>query len=163
MWGCGDCKVIKCSWYLLSYKFIKGEARLRCRRELPQYEMVIPQPNAPDQVIDLVDVGEAKKTLGVFTAPLSDLKRLPIKDKRTAQLKYMVEKGEKWGSRVASSKLSEADRWLSFNQSTKPSMSYGIVPLMDSPQRVIKAFNAMYFKILSSLGVNQHITRGWRT
>lgn len=34
---------------------------------------------------------------------------------------------------------------------------------MDSPQTVIKSFNALYFKLLSSLGVNKYITKGWRT
>lgn len=85
--------------------------------------MVIPQLNAPDQQIEPVEVADPKKTLGVFTAPLSDPKQLPKSDKWTAQLKYMVEKGERWGQRVATSKLTEADRWFSFFQSTKPSIS----------------------------------------
>eukprot|EP00956_Cyclotella_meneghiniana_P019225 scaffold32771_cov65-Cyclotella_meneghiniana.AAC.2 len=47
----------------------------------------------------------------------------------------MIGKGEKWNAKVRSSKLTTRDIWFSFFQSTKPSMSYGIVPVMDPPER----------------------------
>ena len=41
-------------------------------------------------------------------------------------------------------------------------MSFGIVPVMDPPQIVEDAFQALYFKCLPTLGVNRNITLGWR-
>eukprot|EP00956_Cyclotella_meneghiniana_P019224 scaffold32771_cov65-Cyclotella_meneghiniana.AAC.1 len=38
----GNLRDIKCSCYLLMYKFVKGEAKLRRMREMPEYEFVIP-------------------------------------------------------------------------------------------------------------------------
>ena len=68
----GMLKESKYFWYLLSYKFIRGEAKLRRLRELPHYELVIPQHSRVDAVIKLLDAGNAAETLGVFTSPLSE-------------------------------------------------------------------------------------------
>jgi hypothetical protein len=85
------------------------------------------------------------KTLGVFTAPLSMPKPKSHPDRRSEQLAYMVGKGEKWRIKVSSTKLTTRDIWFCFFQSTKPSMSYGIVPVMDPPEVMEDAFQDLYF------------------
>ena len=89
----GMLKESKCFWYLLSYKFVHGEAKLRRLRELPHYELVIPQHSGVDAVIKLLDVGHAAETLGVFTSPLSDPNPARIHFRRTQQLQKLVDKG----------------------------------------------------------------------
>jgi hypothetical protein len=130
----GNLRDIKCSCYLLMYKFVKGEAKLRRMREMPQYEFMIPVFGDEDKPIEQIEVDTAMKTLGVFTAPLSTPKPKSAPDRRSEHLKYMIGKGEKWNAKVRSSELTTRDIWFSFFQSTKPSMSYGIVPVMDPPE-----------------------------
>lgn len=74
----------------------------------------------------------------------------------------MVGKGEKWHSKVRSSKLTTHDIWYSFFQSAKPSLGFSIVLVMDPPEIVKDAFQNLYFTCLPTLGVNQNITKGWR-
>lgn len=93
------------------------------------------------------------RSLGVSNAPLSTPKPKSTPDCRSEQLKYMVGKGKKWCAKVRSSKLI---------QSTKPSMNFGIVPVMNPPQVVENAFQDLYFMCLPTLGVNRNITTGWR-
>jgi hypothetical protein len=42
MADCGNLRDIKCSYYLLIYKFVQGEAKLRRMHVMPSYEFVIP-------------------------------------------------------------------------------------------------------------------------
>jgi hypothetical protein len=158
----GSLRDIKCSCYILMYKFVNGEARLKKMREMQDFEFVIPVFGDVDQPIEQIEVDTALKTLGVFTAPLSAPKPKSHPDRRSEQLAYMVGKGEKWHVKVSSSKLTTRDIWFSFFQSTKPSMSYGIVPVMDPPEVVEEAFQDLYFKCLPTFGVNRNITKGWR-
>jgi hypothetical protein len=153
----------KCFWYLLSYKFVRGEARLRRLSELKHVvDMYIPQHDGTKKAIELVDVTEARETLGVFTSPDSTPKPKSAKDRRSRHLQKMVGKGEEWCRKVTDSSLPTRDIWRSFSTQAKPSFQYGNVVLMDSPTVVRDAFNALYFKCLPALGVNRCITRGWR-
>lgn len=158
----GDLKPAKCFWYMLSYKFVRGVAKLRTLGELPRYEMVVPQHDGTDAPIKLVDVKVAKKTLGVYTSPDSMPKPKSAKDRCTEQLKSMVEKGTTWQKRVAGSKLSCRDRWFSFFRQLKPSMIFGMESVMDPPEVVTGSFQALYFMTLPHLGVNRYITTEWR-
>eukprot|EP00956_Cyclotella_meneghiniana_P011946 scaffold16843_cov51-Cyclotella_meneghiniana.AAC.2 len=158
----GDLKPAKCFWYLLSYKFVNGVARLRRLSELPQYVMFVPQHDGTEQPIQLIDVKVAKQTLGVFTKYDSTPLPKTAKDRRTEHLKYMVDKRVTWQKRIAGSKLSTRDRWFSFSTQTKLSIQYGIEAIMDPPDVVTNAFQALYFMTLPHLGVNRYITLGWR-
>ena len=149
----GNLKHIKCYWYLLAFKFVRGEAKLKSLRELRQYQLCIPQPNAPDKVIKLKDVADESEVLGVFTAPAG---------KGEAQLRHMIEKGKKWSTNVSDSTLSPGDAWHSFSYQAIPSVSYGLVPLMAGPDRVEQEFMQWYYKCLGPLGVNRNIAKGWR-
>lgn len=158
----GDLKQAKSFWYLITFRFVRGIPAQRRLIQLPTFKLYIPQHNGTDVPIQLVDVKEAKKTLGVWTCPDSTPKPKSSKDRATKQLQSMVEKGTLWRKRVDGSRLSTRDRWFSFTRQIKPSMSYGLVPLMDPPDVVTNAFQAFYFMALPALGVNRYITLGWR-
>eukprot|EP00956_Cyclotella_meneghiniana_P041404 scaffold225702_cov129-Cyclotella_meneghiniana.AAC.1 len=130
--------------------------------ELPQYVMFVPQHDGTEQPIQLIDVRVAKQTLGVFTKPDSTPLPKTAKDRRTEHLKYMVDKGITWQKRIDGSKLFTRDRWFSFSTQTKLSIQYGIEAIMDPPDVVTNAFQALYFMTLPHLGVNRYITLGWR-
>jgi hypothetical protein len=80
----------KCFWYFMSYKFVRGVPTLRRKRELPGLVMVIPQHNGADVPIELLDVTDARKTLGVYTCPLSIPPPKSAPEQRSKQLQYMV-------------------------------------------------------------------------
>jgi hypothetical protein len=158
----GDLKQSKSFWYLIAWRFVRGVPKQRRLNDLPKFQLYIPQHDGPDVPIKLIDVRVAKKTLGVWTCPDSSPKPKSAKDRASLQLKSMVDKGNLWRKRVDGSKLSNRDRWFSFFTQTKPSMSYGLVPLMDPPEVVTDSFQALYFMTLPALGVNRYITLGWR-
>ena len=149
----GNLKAGKCYWYLLVYKFIRGEARLKTLRELRHHKLRIPQPHTDDVEIELKDVSEESEVLGVFTSPAG---------RGLAQLDKMISKGGKWSTKVSASTLSPGDAWHSFSGQAVPASSYGIVPLMAGPDLVEQGFMGGYYKCLSTLGVNKNTAKGWR-
>ena len=149
----GNLKDIKCYWYLLVYKFVRGEARLKTLRELRHHRLLIPQPNSDDVVITLKDVSDESEVLGVFTSPAG---------RGVAQLDKMITKGKKWSTKVSASNLTTGDAWHSFVGQAIPSTLYGLVPLMAGPDVVETEFMGWYYSCLSPLGVNRNIAKGWR-
>ena len=149
----GHLKDTKCYWYLLSYKFVRGVATLRSLREHSKYQLVIPQPLGEDVEIELRDPDVPSEVLGVYSCPSGIGKK---------QLSKMVDKGKKWAGKVRGSSLSPSDVWFSFSNQSVPSFSFGLCPLMSSPEEVEREFMAMYYQCLSPLGVNQCITKEWR-
>ena len=82
----GSLKPVKCYWYFMSFKYVKGRAILKSSRELSQFELKIPQPNADDVPIDLRDPTEAFEVLGVWSSPSGQDGR---------HLRHMMDKGRK--------------------------------------------------------------------
>ena len=158
----GDLKQVKSFWYLVAFKFVRGVPSQRRLTDLPKFKLYIPQHDGTDVPIQLVDVRVAMKTLGVYTCPDSTPKSRYTKNRASKQLQSMVEKGTVWRKRVDGSRLVKRDRWLSFLKQIKLSMSYGLVPVMDPPDVVTSSFQALYFMMLPTLGVNRYITLGWR-
>jgi hypothetical protein len=150
----GNLKPEKCYWCLLSYRFIRGEAKLKSLWEINQYHLRIPQPNSEEVVIQLKDPSKASEVLGVWSSPAGS---------GTAHLDHMIAKGRKWGNCVLNSPLQPAEVWQSFKTQALPSVKYGLIALMSTRQEVNDAFAAWYYSFLPALGVNRNITKEWRT
>ncbi len=68
----GSLKPAKCFWYMLGWKWIQGEARLKTLAELPQEPLQIPQPGGRMAPIALNPVDKPEKKLGVHVCPTGD-------------------------------------------------------------------------------------------
>jgi hypothetical protein len=149
----GNLNPAKCYWYLLQYKFDKGEASLISRRHLLDNHLTIPQPNGNEVEITLKDPAEPSKVLGVLVSPNGDGEPM---------LQYMVDKGYKWSKRVLNSKLQAKDAWFSFKTQAIMSVRYGLVPLMASRSSIEHTVSKWYYHCLPALGVNRSIGHEWR-
>jgi hypothetical protein len=116
--------------------------------------VIIPQPQGDDVEIELCGPGVSLEVLGVYSCPAGVGKK---------QLSKMVGKGKTWAGKVRRSTLPPSDVWFSFSNQSVPSFSFGLCPLMSTPQDVEHKFMAMYYQCLSPLGVNQCIAKEWRT
>ena len=150
----GNLNPAKCYWYLLHYKFDKGEASLTSRRHLLNNHLTIPQPDGSEVEITLKDPGEASEVLGVLVSPNGDGEPM---------LQHMVTKGYRWSRRVLKSKLHAKDAWFSFRTQAIMSVRYGIVPLMASRSSIDYTVSKWYYHCLPALGVNRTIGHEWRT
>jgi hypothetical protein len=65
----GYIKAAKCFWfwYMMAWKWVKGVPSLRSLRELPRYQLMIPQKSLPPVAIRMRDVTHCEETLGVFS------------------------------------------------------------------------------------------------
>lgn len=149
----GSLKPAKCYWYLMEYKFKEGTAYLSRTQDIRHISLNIPQPDTTDVTIELKDTTEATKVLGVMCCPNGD---------GTPMLNHMLGKGYKWSSRVLSSPLPPHDAWFSFHTQAIMSVRYGIIPLMAHRAQIDDALGRWYYHCLPALGVNRHITKGWR-
>ena len=149
----GNLNPTKCYWYLLQYKFDKGEASLTSRRHLLNNHLTIPQPDGSEVEITLKDPGEASEVLGVLVSPNGDGELM---------LQHMVNKGYKWSRRVLNSKLQAKDAWFSFRTQAIMSVRYGLVPLMASRSSMEHTVSKWYYHCLPALGVNRTIGHEWR-
>ena len=66
----GLLKPEKCFWYMLGWKWVRGEACLKSLTELLQEPLLIPQPNGIDAPISLNPVDEPGKKLRVYVCPM---------------------------------------------------------------------------------------------
>jgi hypothetical protein len=150
----GNLNPAKCYWYLLQYKFDKGEASLTSRHHLLNNHLTIPQPDGSEVEITLKDPGEASEVLGVLVSPNGDGEPM---------LQHMVTKGYKWSRRVLTSKLHAKDAWFSFRTQAIMSVRYGLIPLMASRSSIDYTISKWYYHCLPALGVNRTIGHEWRT
>jgi hypothetical protein len=128
----GNLKPEKCYYYVLSYVFPKGIARLRTQRELRLFPpLTIPQSPSPLVAIHLKDCSKASETLGMFTSPAGD---------GTAHLHKMLRRATTWSESIRSSTLPVRDRWHSLYTQLLPSIRYGLVPLMTPPAALETSF-----------------------
>jgi hypothetical protein len=75
----------------------------------------------------------------------------------------MLTKGRKWSTRVLNSPISPAEVWHCFKIQALPAVKYGLVALMASFREVDETCITWYYSFLPALGVNQNISREWRT
>ena len=114
----GILKDAKCSVYILDYKFVRGQARMKSLDDLPKpsqhisvggtlfpSHISIPQPVGPDAPIVTHDITAASKMLGVHFSPTGN---------SATHVEHMVQKGLDWVDCLLSRPLSWRDAWLSF-------------------------------------------------
>lgn len=69
---------------MMSYKFVKGVPCLKCKSELPQWDLLIPQPDGSLVPIEWKEVMLPTEMIGFWATPTRD---------RSEQVKAMVVKG----------------------------------------------------------------------
>jgi hypothetical protein len=149
----GNLKPEKCYYYIMSYRYDGGVARICTGRELRQYRnLTIPQHGGTVIDIALKDPKEATQTLGMFTSPMSD---------GYAHLAKMLSRCRHWEESIRSSMLPYRDRWHSLHTQLFPSSRYGLIPLMTPPAVLEEAFMDTYYRLLPLLNVNRNITSDW--
>lgn len=162
----GALKPSKCLVYIQSYKFVKGVPRMKRVNELPEpshhvtvdgkvhpSHITIPQPDGSSVPIPTFEVDAPSKMLGYWFSPAGDGKK---------HVGSLRKKGLDWVDNQATKPLPPCDAWLSFHMQLIPGMSWGLLAVTMSPQKLEDAIMSVYFKILPSLRVNRHITKGWR-
>lgn len=96
----GHLKPSKCFWYMLSWRWQRGEAILKKVSQLPSQPLLIPQPDGSTVPIPLKDVTHSEKKLGVWSSPSGDF-GVHIEEAR--------KKGALWAERMNSSRCPPRD------------------------------------------------------
>ncbi len=99
----GSLKPAKCFWYMLGWKWVKGEARLKAVEELPQQPLMIPQPGGQMAAISLHPVDKPEKKLGVYVCPTGDA---------TYHVDHLRKTGLEYASRLQARNPPPRDYWM---------------------------------------------------
>ena len=139
----GILKLEKCSLYLLSYKFVRGRARLKSLADLPLVQaevltkegervpahITVPQLDGTKAFIQTHEVTDASKMLGLHFAPCGNL---------TAHIEKMRQKGLEWADCLTAKPLPRRDAWFSFDHQLFMSMSWGLVAVLLPSEKLEK-------------------------
>ena len=117
------------------------------------YTLEVPTENGMEE-IDVLHPSEAKETLGVFMAPDGN---------STAQLKKWGDKVKKWVDRVSLGKLPAGFTWVSYTYQLWMSLRYSLGTIPADMEEIDDFLQDQNYKMLSFLGVNKKIRKGWRT
>ena len=146
----GALKSSKSGWYLIAYENIDGNW---VEREVP-YDLVVPLPEPEgDTIITRHDMSEAIKSLGVFTSPVAGHEQ---------HLEYICTRVNEWLIKVKNGHLPAALAWMSYTFQLWSGVRYGLGTLTNSLHHAIICLDGTDFKMLSFLGVNRNIRKGWR-
>jgi hypothetical protein len=89
-------------WYLIQLCWKNGQWAYVSNKDTPASISV--HNHAGDRVeLERLEVTEARKTLGVKTAPTGD---------NTARFEHMLEASQKWAAQIKASNLRQMDAWL---------------------------------------------------
>ena len=163
----GILKPEKCSVYLLDYKYVRGRAKMKSLRDLPEplsyitdgdrllpSHIQVPQPEGPPVPIVTYDVTTSSKMLGTHWSPAGT---------SATHVEHMVQKGLDWVDLLRTKPLLSRDAWLSFRLQLFPAISWGLVTVILSPPKMDTMYQRVFEKALPFLGVNRKIRKEWRT
>ena len=129
--GGGSLKPAKRFGYMLGWKWVKGESRLKALGELPQQPLMIPQPGGQMVAISLHPVDKPEKKLGVYVCPTGDFK-YHVDHLRTTGLEY--------ASRLQAQNPPPRDCWMGTQYQLYLKLIYGAVALTHNPDKLEVAF-----------------------
>lgn len=158
MWGnllnCsgGAFKPIKSYWYNVDYTC--NEWGIWDYAELVNSTLTVPLPDGSHVPIRQLGVHDAEKMLGVYSSPSGD-------DSTHLQLK-IIDRIEKWTNRTKNSHLPSKYAWVSYRFKLWPGVRYGLATLATPLAMVVDLLSTRDFHMLSFLGVNRNIKKGWR-
>jgi hypothetical protein len=104
----------KSLWYLIQFCLKNGQWAYVSNEDTPASISV--RNHAGDRVeLERLEVIEARKTLGVNTAPTGD---------NTAQFDHMLEASQKWAAQIKASNLRQMDAWLALRSTIWKNLEY---------------------------------------
>ncbi len=118
------------------------------------HKLSIPLPDGSRTEIAQLSVNEGKKMLGVWSSPTgSDTKHLQ---------EVILNKTSKWVGKLKNAQLPTHLAWKAYRHQLWPSIRYGMGTFATSKNDIEDLLHKQEFKMLSYLGVNQHVKREWR-
>ena len=149
----GYVKAAKCFWYMMAWRWDRGEPVLRSLSSLPKFQLMVPQRNAEPKAIPLRDVTHCEETLGVWSCMAGDF---------GVHIKKVQNKGMLWVERLRRNPCPPGDAWMGFRYALMPKLTYGFSAITPDPDALEKAFVDVYRKVLSPLKVNMNIKSFYR-
>ena len=146
----GAIKGSKSGWYLISYENIDGRWT---EKEVP-WDLSVPLP-APDgnTTITHHNMSFAAKSLGIFTSPHGG---------HETHLAYIQERVEGWIASMKNGHLPAPLSWMSYIHQLWPGVRYGLGVLTNNIEGASGCLDGTDVKMLSFLGANRNIRKGWR-
>ena len=122
-------------------------------KEVP-WDLFVPLPLPEGEaIIEQFKVSHAVKSLGVWTSP---------SDSHATHLMHLHGKAVDWLSLMLNGHLPTSLSWMSFLQQLWPRLRYGLGTLTNELAAGQQCLDYVDFKMLSFLGVNRNIRKGWR-
>lgn len=149
----GAIKGSKSFCYLIAYICLNGVWDYTHTRDIP-HTLTLKSENGGRTELNRKEVDEAEKTLGVYHSPAGN---------HAAHLHYLYRRSEQWLCRLKNGHLPSWMIWMSYYHQLWPGLRYGLGTLTNSITDATKCLHKLDFQLLPLLGVNRHITTGWRT
>jgi hypothetical protein len=118
------------------------------------YRLSIPLHDGSQEEISHLPVSESKKMLGEWALPdSSDAKHLQ---------EVVVVKTKIWVNCLQNANLPTHLAWKAYRFQLGPTIQYGVSTLANHRKEIEDILHSLEFKMLSFLGVNQHVKTKWR-
>jgi hypothetical protein len=127
----GYLKASKCFWYIMAWKWSKGFPTLRSLRQLPNFQLYIPQKSGAPAAIPLCCVTDAEETLGVWSCPAGDF---------GVHVSKKMAEGHLWVECLRRNRCPPGDAWMGFRYSLIPKVTYGFAVITIAPDLLEKSF-----------------------
>jgi hypothetical protein len=131
----GYIKAVKCFWYMMAWKWEKGVPSLRSLRELPRYQLMIPQKSHPPVAIPMRDVTHCEEALGVFSCPAGEF---------GYHIDCKMEAGRLWVERLRRNRVPPSDGWMGFRYALIPKLTYGFASITPDLDKLEASFQRLY-------------------
>ena len=157
----GTLKGEKCFGYMVDYVWQADGSWLYSL--VPDFDLKITLPDGSQESISLLDVDDARITLGIATRPNGDdTHHLRAEGSPRDKWKYIKTRVETWVNRLVNGRLPAKHAWVSYKLQLWAGVRYGLgvlaIPLAEFGE-LTKNFA---YRVLPKLGVNRNIRTGWR-
>jgi hypothetical protein len=109
---------------MMAWKWSKGVPTLWPLRQLPKYELFVPQKSGVRAAIPLCCVTDAEETLGVWSCPAGDF---------CVHISKKMAEGHLWVERLCRNRCPPSDAWLGFRYSLIHKVAYGFAAITVEP------------------------------
>ncbi len=151
----GALKPIKCSYYLISFRWKKdGTWAYQDNTEDDDLRVEVPMADGSNATIDQLSVTNAIKTLGSMTCPSGCNK---------AALERMQQQGQEWVDRVISGKISRRNMWKMLDCQFWPRLGYAIGNNTATLLEFDKSLQKIYWQVVPQGGVHGSAPKHLRT
>jgi hypothetical protein len=138
----------KSYWYMIDFKWIPQKLRWDYKnKEEVIGEIKVRNPQNEREILERLEVNDPRVTLGINVAPDGTWK---------GQVEYLLEKVNKWVSRLKSGHLNQIDTWYALTRTIMKTLEYPMVAISLTRAQWNKVMSPLLQAVLPRIGMSHN-------